>query len=84
MISADVIFRRNPDAPVAQNAQDRAHPTCVETQSVLRASSGISTLSTASPSSSRNRNFSVPSCDTSSFSTGGEEILHDFPISSLV
>ncbi len=77
MISADVRLRRNPDLPVAQNRHDSAHPACVDTHKVRRPSSGISTLSIDSPSSRRNRNFSVPSRERSVSSATGHEIRHE-------
>jgi hypothetical protein len=68
-ISKGVRFRRNPISPVAQNTQPSAQPACEEMQSVRRPPEGISTDSTASPSSSRQRNFCVPSLLSSAAST---------------
>ena len=62
-ISNALRLRRNPIRPVAQNVHPSAHPAWDETQSVRRAPDGISTDSIASPSSSRQRNFRVPSLD---------------------
>ena len=53
----------NPIAPVAQNAHCSAQPACDEMHSVIRSPSGMATVSIASPSRRRNRNFSVPSFD---------------------
>jgi hypothetical protein len=49
--------------PVEQNEHCSAHPACDEMHSVRRFPSGIATVSIASPSARRNRNFSVPSAD---------------------
>ena len=76
-ISAEVMFLRKPAAPVAQNPHRSGHPTWEEMHRVRRLSSGIRTLSTASPSSSRKRNFSVPSAEVSTRSAGKPEMRHD-------
>ena len=65
-----------PAAPVAQNTHERAQPACAETHRVRRNPSGMSTLSTASPSSRRNKTFSVPSEEIPPCSAAGEEIRH--------
>ena len=62
-ISCTARLREKPIAPVAQNAHCSAHPACEEMQSVTRLPSGIATVSMASPSARRKRNFSVPSAD---------------------
>ncbi len=62
-ISDAVRLRVNPIAPVAQNAHCNAQPACDEMHNVIRSPSGIATLSIASLSDRRNRNFSVPSTD---------------------
>ena len=62
-----------PIAPVAQKAHCNAQPACDEMHSVRREPSGMATVSMNSPSSSRNRNFSVPSlevCRIASVSRG--------------
>ena len=51
---------RESHAPVAQNAHWSAHPACDEMQNVRRSPSGIATVSMASPSCRRKRNFSRP------------------------
>ena len=56
-------LRVKPIAPVAQKAHCSAQPACEEMQSVRREPSGIATVSMNSPSSRRNRNFSVPSLE---------------------
>ena len=56
-------LRLKPIAPVAQNAHCSAQPACDEMHSVTRSPSGIATVSIASPSCRRKRNFSVPSAD---------------------
>ena len=60
-ISAAARFRRIPMRPVRQKRQASGQPTWVEMQAVSRASSGIRTLSTVSPSASPRRYFRVPS-----------------------
>ena len=57
-------LRRNPMRPVAQNTQPSAQPACDEMHNVRRLPSGMRTDSIASPSSSAQRNFWVPSVDT--------------------
>lgn len=61
----------SPILPVAQKAHLRSHPTCVETQRVVRPYllAGMSTDSILAPSSSSERNFRVPQGETVS-STG--------------
>ena len=56
-------LRVKPSAPVAQNEQASGQPTWVETQSVVRSSSGISTDSTRAPSRARSTPFRVPSAE---------------------
>jgi len=46
---------------VRQKAQPMAHPTCVDTHSVRRPSSGMYTASTCFPSGVRRRSLTVPS-----------------------
>ena len=59
MISNGFKLRFNPIVPVRQNPQSRVQPTCVDTQRVKRSSSGISTVSTVSPSLSVSTSFLV-------------------------
>src|SRR5690606_20716525 len=71
MISAVVRLRLKPWAPVAQNAQSRAQPTCEEMHSVPRAGSGMNTASTAWPAAAENSHLTVPSAERLSAITGG-------------
>ena len=64
IISAVSRLRVKPSLPVAQNEQSSGHPTCVETQSVRRCSSGMRTASTIAPSAARSASFRVPSRDS--------------------
>src|SRR5215813_2075645 len=59
-------FRFRPKTAVAQKAQPNPHPAWVETQSVSRFASGMSTLSMLLPSDNPKRNFLVPSLETAS------------------
>ena len=57
--------------PVKQKAHAKAQPTWVDTQSVSRSPSGISTDCTRAPSGSAKTIFSLPSCDGVRRSTSG-------------
>ena len=63
MISAVVKFLLNPWWPVEQNTQPTAHPACEEMQRVALSSSGINTVSTASPPPTSKSHFIVPSLE---------------------
>ena len=63
MISATVRSRLKPWRPVEQNLQSRAQPTCEETQSVPRSSSGMKTVSMPFPTPTSNSHFTVPSAE---------------------
>src|SRR5210317_1780405 len=71
IISAAVRLRLNPCAPVAQNAQSSAHPTCDEIHKVPRAGSGMYTASTRCPEPLANSHLTVPSEDSYWLSTRG-------------
>jgi hypothetical protein len=60
-ISAVLRFRVKPMEPVAQKLHAIGHPTWVDTQSVVRSSSGISTDSMRAPSRARSSPLTVPS-----------------------
>ena len=63
-ISSAVSDRTRPRLPLAQNAQPIAQPTWVETHCVRRPCAGMTTVSTAWPSSKPIRSFFVPSADS--------------------
>ena len=63
-ISPAVRFRTNPIVPVRQNAQPNPHPTWVETQSVRRSPSGMTTAWIFRPSDSRRSSLALPSRET--------------------
>ena len=62
-ISATVRFRTSPILPVAQNEHASGQPTWVETHSVVRLSSGISTASSTAPSFATSAALIVPSIE---------------------
>src|SRR5688572_7096969 len=59
-ISPGVRLRMSPSSPDAQKTQATGQPTCVETQTVRRSSSGISTVSIDLPSESLSTHARVP------------------------
>src|SRR4051812_43448145 len=63
MISPTRKSRLNPWRPVEQNLQSRAQPTCDETQSVPRSSSGMNTVSMPLPTPTSKSHFTVPSAE---------------------
>ncbi len=63
-----------PSVAVAQKPQPIAHPTCVDTQSVRRSPSGMSTLSIVAPSGSRSSSFRVPSVERDTVPSAGQPI----------
>ena len=64
-ISPAVRCRANPIFPVRQNRQPIAQPTWVDTQKVIAGVSGMNTDSMPRPSARVNRNFRVPSSESS-------------------
>ena len=64
-------LRSSPIVPVKQKAHAKPQPTWVDTQSVSRSPSGISTDCTRAPSGSAKTIFSLPSCDGVRRSTSG-------------
>ena len=69
-------LRENPIAPVAQNVQAIAQPTCVDTHSVVRDGSGISTASICASSAVRRIALTVPSFERSTRSTSSDRVCH--------
>ena len=67
----------------AQNAQPIAHPTWLETQTVVPCSYRISTASTAFPSCSRSRYFAVPSSAETCFSDEKIECVYDTVVDEI-
>ncbi len=70
-ISPAVKLRMMPILPVRQNPHRIAQPTCVDRQNVFAGVSGMKTDSIRWPSSSRSRNFAVPSLDFSQRTRSG-------------
>jgi hypothetical protein len=69
-------LRAKPSAPVAQKLHASGQPTWVETHSVVRSSSGISTASTSAPSRARSAALSVPSRERCTESTSRARASH--------
>src|SRR6185312_10616076 len=63
MISPADRSRLKPWRPVEQNLQSRAQPTCEDTQSVPRSSSGMKTVSIPFPIPTSKSHFTVPSAE---------------------
>ena len=80
-ISSAVSERTTPREPLAQKAQPIGQPTCVEMHWVKRPVAGMSTVSTALPSSKPMRSFCVPSEDVETSSVSafviGNSVLRD-------
>ena len=74
-ISAESRLRTRRCVPVWQKRQVSVQPTCEETQSVPRSSSGMWTLSTSWPSGMRSSHLRVPSADFRSFTTVGRATM---------
>jgi len=74
-ISAAVRLRTSFCVPVWQNRQVSVQPTCDETQSVPRSSSGMNTVSISMPGPKRSSHLRVPSDETCSVTISGRARL---------
>ncbi len=70
-ISATARSRLNPERPVEQKPQSSAQPTCEDTHSVPRSSSGMKTVSMPLPMPTSKSHFTVPSDERCSERTAG-------------
>ena len=74
-ISPAVRLRTQGWVPVWQNEQFSVQPTCEETQSAPRSSSGMNTVSASLPSPKPTSHLRVPSDETCALDTPGREIV---------
>jgi hypothetical protein len=70
-ISAVLRLRLKPCAPVEQNEQSSAQPTCEEMHSVPRPGSGMNTISIACEASARSSHLRVPSLERCAVTISG-------------